>query len=107
MGVVTNLPGWLAQPLMEAVDIHQYFRTTVTPRWGVRSKPQPHGIRKALQELGAVDDSETYYVGDTAVDAEAAKKAAVRFAWASYGYETDEPENVAVVLHEIGDLLDL
>lgn len=107
MGVVTNLPGWLARPLMEAVDIHQYFQVAVTPRWGVPAKPQPHGIRKALREMEATDGSETYYVGDAAEDAEAAKGANVRFAWASYGYGTDAPTNTAAVLHEIRDLLDL
>ena len=107
MGVVTNLPGWLARPLMEAVDIHQYFQATVTPRWGVPAKPQPHGIRKALREMGAMDGSETYYVGDADEDAEAAEGRT----YGSRGLPTDTERtrrtNTAVVLHEIRSLLDL
>ena len=107
MAVVTNLPGWLVLPVARAVDIEGYFAAIVTPRIGVPAKPQPHGIRKALAEMGRETDPHTWLVGDGAADAGAAVKAGVRFAWASYGYETVQPSGAETVLQSFEDVLRL
>lgn len=86
MGLVTNLAGWLARPLIEATDIRRYFSTIVTPVWGVPRKPSPRGIVRALNEMEREVDLHTWLVGDECTDAAAARAAGVRFAWASYGY---------------------
>ena len=106
MGVVTNLPGWLVTPMAEATGIDKYFGVIMTPRPGVPAKPQPHGIRKALREMGREPDH-TWFVGDGAADAEAAKTAAVSFAWASYGYESTAPSGTEIVLLAFKDVLGL
>ena len=107
MAVVTNLPGWLVVPVAVAVGVEDYFEAIVTPRAGVPAKPQPHGIRKALTAMGRETDQHTWLVGDGAADAEAAVRAGVRFAWASYGYETAQPSGTETVLRSFEDVLRL
>lgn len=51
VSVVSNLAGWLANPLLESTGIGDYVSTTVTPRWGVPAKPQPHGVKKAHTDM--------------------------------------------------------
>ena len=106
MGIVSNLPGWLVEPLVESTGIDRYFAATATPRPGLPAKPSPHGIWRVLQEMGRDVDAETWLVGDGAADAEAAQAAGVQFAWASYGYES-EPPGAAKVLERFEDVLRL
>ena len=107
MGVVTNLPGWLVTPLVQATGVAGYFEAIVTPRRGVPAKPRPHGILRALQEMGRKADMHTWLVGDGVADAAAAAAAGVRFAWASYGYEAAQPPGAESVLRSFGDVLRL
>ena len=109
IGIVSNLPGWLVSPLLHSTGIEKYIAVTVTPQpWrGVPAKPKPHGIRKVLQEMGREADAQTWFVGDGAADAEAAKAAGVQFAWASYGYEREAPHGTAKVLECFDDVLQL
>lgn len=107
MGVVTNLPGWLVRPVARAAGIDEHFGVIMTPRPGVPAKPQPHGIRKALAEMGLEAGRQIWFVGDGVVDAGAARAAGVRFAWASYGYEAEPPSGVEIVLRGFEDVLRL
>ena len=107
LGVVTNLPNWLVMPITEATDIKKYFDAVVTPRPGVPAKPKPHGIRQALREMGREADQKTWFVGDGVADAEAAEMATVRFAWASYSYESEAPPATEMVLDGFEDVLKL
>ncbi len=106
MGLVTNLPRWLAVPLIEATDIKQYFGAIATPGAGVRAKPRPAGILKALKDMGREVDRHTWLVGDDYTDAEAALAAGVRFAWASYGYGATRPA-ADVELDQFAEVLEL
>ena len=107
IGIVTNLPGWLVRPLLESTGIGGYAVAVETPRPGVPAKPKPHGIRRVLAEMEREADLGTWYVGDTTGDAEAAKAAAVQFAWASFGYESDMPSGTGKVLACFDEVLDL
>lgn len=107
IGVVTNLPGRLVETLLQETGIASHLEVIVTPRVGVPAKPKPHGIRRALQEMGREADGRTWMVGDGVVDAEAAKAASVRFAWASYGYEAVHPPDTERVLRSFPDVLGL
>ena len=107
IGIVTNLPGWLVQPLLESTGIGEYAVAVATPRPGVPAKPKPHGIRRVLTGMGREADLGTWYVGDAAVDAEAAEAAPVRFAWASFGYESEMPPGTVKVLACFDEVLDL
>ena len=81
MGVVINIPGRLVTPLVEATGIAAYFGAIVTPRAGVPAKPKPHGILRALQNMGLQASVHTWLVCDAVADAVAAGAAGVRFAW--------------------------
>ena len=107
ISIVTNLPGWLVRPLLESTGIGNYAVAVATPRRGVPAKPKPHGIRRVLAKLGQNAVMETWFVGDGTVDAEAAQAASVRFAWASFGYETQKPSSVSKVLTSFEEVLDL
>ena len=107
MGVVTNLPGWLVTTLTKATGIEDYFDSVVTPRIGVLAKPHPHGIRRALGAIGREADPYVWFVGDQTADARAATAAGVRFAWASYGYETVPPTGTERVLPAFEGVLTL
>ena len=107
IGIVTNLPGWLVRPLLEATGIGEYAAAVATPRAGVPAKPKPHGIRRVLAEMGREADLGSWFVGDAAVDAEAAEAAPVRFAWASFGYESEMPPGAGKVLACFDEVLDL
>ena len=48
--------------------------------------------------MGREADQKTWFVGDGVADAEAAEMATVRFAWASYGYESEAPPATEMVL---------
>ena len=107
IGVVSNLSGWLARPLLDSTGIGAYVTTTVTPRRGVPAKPKPNGIRKILQEMGRRSCEGVWFVGDGLADAKAAQAAGVPFAWASYGYEAEVPNGTAKVLARFEDVLEL
>ncbi|MDE0032862.1 MAG: HAD hydrolase-like protein [Deltaproteobacteria bacterium] len=107
IGIVSNLPGWLVAPLLQSTGIDKYITATATPRAGVLAKPKPHGIRRVLHEMGRDADARTWFVGDGAVDAEAAAAAGVQFAWASYGYCTEAPPGTTKVLKRFEDVLQL
>ena len=107
IGIVSNLPGWLVRPLIESKGMDMYFAATVTPRPGVPAKPSPNGIRRALQQMDRLADARTWFVGDGTVDARAAIAADVKFAWASYGYEKEQPLGTAKTLERFEDVLRL
>ena len=107
IGVVTNLPGWLVGPMLEATEIDEYFEVVVTPGRGVRSKPSPHGLLKALREMGEEPGRDVWFVGDSAADSQASARAGVNFAWASYGYDDEAPAGTERELGSFGEVLDL
>ncbi|MDE0420723.1 MAG: HAD hydrolase-like protein [Gammaproteobacteria bacterium] len=106
IGVVSNLPGWLVGPLLESTGVGGHVAATATPRAGVPAKPQPHGIKRVLDELGR-PTAGAWFVGDGTADAGAAAAAGVPFAWVSYGYDAEAPAGTARVLARFGDVLDL
>ncbi|MXZ55571.1 MAG: HAD family hydrolase [Gammaproteobacteria bacterium] len=105
IALVTNLSRTIVTPVLEVTNLKNCFATIVTPRHGVRAKPRPDGISKALMEMDRSVTESTWYLGDRLTDAKAARAANVRFAWASYGYEQEEPPGTEVVLNHFSDAL--
>lgn len=109
LGVVTNLPAWLASPLLNEKQISGFFEAVVTWRHG-RNKPNPKGICKVLEELNVTNRERrsVWYVGDMQTDARAALDAGVRFAWASYGYGGQaQPKGATAVIGDFREILNL
>ncbi|MFB6631321.1 HAD family hydrolase [Streptomyces sp. NPDC056362] len=83
LGVVTSKPLERAAPLL--TNLGCPFSTVRTPNGGGRGKPAPDPVLLALTDLG-VDPAEAVYVGDMAVDQEAARRAGVPYVHAGWGY---------------------
>jgi HAD superfamily hydrolase (TIGR01509 family) len=102
MGIVTNLPKWLVQPILRKLNLERCFEVSI---YAAR-KPAPTGLLKAAQYF-RVDIGEIYYVGDMPNDSEAACRAGLRFAWASYGYSSQQPAGATLVINSFVELTNL
>lgn len=98
MGVVTSLPGRLAEPLLHKLGLADIFRVVIHAGNCRYRKPSPEPLLLALRLIRG-EASGSWYVGDQGTDAKAAAAAGVRFAWASYGYGDDRPIGATVLKH--------
>ena len=83
LGVVTSKPLPRATPLLARIGCP--FAAVRGPDEHGRGKPAPDPILLALIDLG-VDPADATYVGDMAVDQEAARRAGVSYVHAGWGY---------------------
>lgn len=86
LSVCTNKPGWLARPLLEALNMTRHFDRVVGGDEAQRSKPDP---RHVFQAAGHRDASRIVMVGDSWPDVRAAHNARVFCVLATYGYSAD------------------
>jgi HAD superfamily hydrolase (TIGR01509 family) len=107
LGAVTNLPGWMANAMLAGLGLDDYFASVVTYERTRRRKPNPEPLLLALDELALRPSRNSWYVGDTAGDGEAAAAAGLSFAWASWGYAHAAPPQTDVHLHAFDGLLAL
>jgi len=105
IGVVTSLPGRLANPILNALSLDTTFDVVIHAGNCRYRKPSPGPITAALSVMNIAPCS-AFYVGDTDSDARAAAAAHTGFAWASYGYGTTCPPD-AVPLRTFKDVLEL
>jgi len=93
-GVVTNKPGWLTEPLLEALGIRQRAATVVSGDTLAERKPHPAPMLLACQQAGS-EAGECLYVGDAQRDIEAGRNAGMHTLVALFGYlgENDAPES--------------
>ncbi len=93
LGIVTSKD---ADRTRRAVDLIGFdFATVCAPRPGLAGKPAPDQLLAAAADAG-VDPSDSVYVGDMAVDFEAARNAGMAYAHAGWGYG-DAPGGCDVV----------
>lgn len=93
LGVVTNKPAFLTDPLMQQLNLTAQAACIVSGDTTAYSKPHPAPIHHAC-ELLAVSPADCVYIGDAQRDIEAAKNAHMRAVVARYGYiEHDEDIN--------------
>lgn len=92
-GVVTNKPGWLTEPLLQALGIRQRAATVVSGDTLPQRKPHPAPMLLACEQTGS-QAAECLYVGDARRDIEAGKHAGMPTLVALFGYlgEDDAPE---------------
>lgn len=95
-GIVTNKPGWLTEPLIAELGLHERTPCIVSGDTVEHAKPHPAPLLYACKLLSC-NAKETLYVGDAKRDIEAGKRAEMTTLVASYGYidENDEPETWA------------
>lgn len=87
-GVVTNKPGWLTEPLMESLGLHQRAACIVSSDSTENRKPHPEPMHYACK-LANSQPEECVYVGDARRDIEAGHNAGMRTIVAEYGYIGD------------------
>lgn len=85
LGVVTNKPERFTAPLLQALDLHRYFRVRVSGDTLPVKKPDPAPLRHAAAALGATA-GDCLLVGDSRADLEAALAAGMPMIRVPYGY---------------------
>jgi phosphoglycolate phosphatase len=107
LGVVTNLPAWIARPMLGCVGLDDCFDSVVDFGRTRRHKPWPDPLELALSELGEEPGPDVWYVGDVDADAVAAERAGLSFAWATYGYGEREPQYASTSISAFADVANL
>lgn len=103
LGVATNLPDWMASPMLDAAGLSDHLSAVVT--WGTtsRRKPHPDPLLAAMRQLGLSCHERHWYVGDSVADCQAAKAAGLSFAFAGWG-ATGAPSDADLILDRPSDL---
>lgn len=85
LGVVTNKPAWLTQPLMDALQLTPRFATIVSGDTLPQRKPAPEPMWLAAAQVGTTPDR-LVYIGDAERDIAAGRAAGMRTLVADWGY---------------------
>jgi len=88
-GIVTNKPGWLTEPLLEAQGLKSRAACVVSGDTVARRKPFPDPLLHAAGLCGKAADK-GIYVGDAQRDVQSAHAAGMLAVVAMYGYLGDE-----------------
>ena len=93
-GIVTNKPGWLAQPLLQRLGLLARAKVLVCGDTLPQRKPSPLPLLHASEKLG-LPPTECVFVGDAELDMQAARAAGMPSIAARYGYfhASDKPES--------------
>lgn len=85
LGIVTNKPAWLTEPLLEQLGLRPCFACVVSGDTVSARKPDPLPMLHAAT-LAGVDARQCLYVGDAQRDVQAAHAAGMQALVATYGY---------------------
>ena len=93
-GIVTNKPRYLAEQLLEKMQLHERCTVLVCPDDVSRPKPDPEPMYLALEKLGIPRGgaASVLYVGDHIRDIEAGRAAGMPTILAAYGYIPPEDQ---------------
>jgi AHBA synthesis associated protein len=86
LGLVTSQSPAVVRVIMEEPLLRKCFSSVVAAERGLRPKPAPDALLKALKQINVPPSRRVWYVGDHRNDQLTADAAGVRFAWASFGY---------------------
>ena len=107
-GVVTNKPGWLTEPLLQALELWARAACVVSGDTLDKRKPDPEPLWYACERVG-VAPACALYVGDAERDVQAGNRAGMTTLVAGFGYlgAEDRPEEwgAAGLLNQPTDLL--
>jgi phosphoglycolate phosphatase len=84
-GVVTNKPGWLTDPLLEALDLGRRAACVVSGDTLPERKPHPLPLLHAARQVGVAPER-CVYAGDAERDIQAGRAAGMTTVVAAYGY---------------------
>ena len=89
MGVCSNKPRALCEHVLAGAGIRQFFRAVLGGDSVLHPKPHPLHVHATLDQMGCAGGG-FFFVGDSAIDADAAAAAGGVFLWASYGYDDSD-----------------
>ncbi len=94
MAIVTNKPEALSRSLLAGLGLARHFGAVVGGDTLARCKPDP---APALHALAALGGGDALFIGDSAIDAETARRAGMPFLLYERGYDAGScrPEHVA------------
>lgn len=101
-GVITNKPGWLTEPLMDALGLTDRAACIVSGDTCTNRKPHPEPILHGCQLAGSTAQ-QCVYIGDAQRDIESGQRAGMRTIVALFGYiaNNDYPQEWgADMLHD-------
>jgi phosphoglycolate phosphatase len=108
-GVVTNKPGWLTDPLLEALGLQRRAACVVSGDTVSERKPHPLPLLHAARLLGVMPEH-CLYAGDAERDIQAGRAAGMTTLVAAYGYLSSEDDPLdwepTAVIDEPGQLLE-
>jgi len=84
-GIVTNKPGWLAQPLLATMDFHRACATLVAGDTLPVRKPDPAPVLLACAQIGVAPE-DAVMIGDDERDVRAGRAAGTCTVVAGWGY---------------------
>ncbi len=90
-GVVTNKPGWLTDPLMQQLNLHERSAITISGDTTAERKPHPLPLTTAAKSINTACEH-CIYVGDDPRDISAGNAANMTTVIACYGYITDDSD---------------
>ena len=85
LSICSNKPQSLCDKVLDDTGLTDYFAVVVGAGAGLRPKPAPDLLDAVLAGLGAAPD-ECVFVGDSELDYQVARDAAIPFHFMSYGY---------------------
>jgi phosphoglycolate phosphatase len=85
LAVLTNKPGEPTRRLLDAFGLTPQFRRVVGGDSDYPRKPDPAGLLAMMAEQGATT-ADTWFVGDSMIDVETARRAGVRLCVVLYGF---------------------
>lgn len=85
LAVLTNKPGEPTRRLLDAFGLTPHFSRIVGGDSEFPRKPDPAGLYALMDEQG-VSASDTWFVGDSMIDVETARRAGVRLCVVLYGF---------------------
>lgn len=88
IGIVTTKFHYRIEAILKKFGVSEFVDVIVGGEDVIREKPDPEGLLKAIDALGA-DKNEALYVGDSLVDARTAANAGVGFAAVLTGITSD------------------
>jgi N-acetyl-D-muramate 6-phosphate phosphatase len=90
-GIVTNKPGWLTDPLLEALDLGRRAACVVSGDTLPERKPSPLPLLHAARAIGIAAER-CVYAGDAERDIQAGRAAGMTTVVAGYGYLSAEDD---------------
>jgi len=109
LAVCSNKPQASAVRTLAMVGLNGYFEFIAGgDSFGGSKKPEAEHVLKTLEAVGA-SPKEGVLVGDTDVDVEGARNAAIPHIFCSYGYSTKSPDELGaeITINEFSELLEV